>query len=264
MTRVQTPNLTSYDFVKAAALLLMIADHIGYFFFPDDMWWRALGRLSAPIWLFLIGYARSRDLSWQLWGGALVLMAVNFICGIGIFPVYILGSMLLFRLIIDPVMNFLKKDERSLYPVTLVVLALTLITSSLFEYGMEGFIFVMAGYLSRNRLEMGFSHNKLTVFLLVVAFAHYLASTMMFFSSFTLYQEIFIGLAMVGIMLGLGEFRPAEYPRLTGTLPRTATWLLQFFGRWSLEIYVVHLAALHLYALLSGAPGYNLFYFRFW
>ena len=55
-------SITSYDILKTFAVLTMIIDHIGLYFFPDEMWWRVIGRLSFPVWLFLIGYAQSRDI----------------------------------------------------------------------------------------------------------------------------------------------------------------------------------------------------------
>ena len=253
MTRAQTSNLTSYDFVKFTALALMIVDHIGYFFYPDEMWLRAVGRLSAPMWLFLIGYARSRDLPWQMWAGTVLLMLVNYSVGKDILPVYIIGSMLLFRIILDPVMNFIRRDTKSLYPLTAVLFALTALTAPLFEYGAEGFIVVMAGYICRNKEEMGFGSNRIALYMITAAAAH-LASVYLFFfgSDFSPVHYIFVALGLVVIMLGLSRFRPAEYPGLTQNIPYLLIAFVQFCGRRTLEIYVVHLAAFHLIAAYSG------------
>ena len=60
-------ELTSYDLLKSLAVILMICDHIGYFFFPEEMWFRTLGRLCLPIWFFLIGYARGDEVSKLFW-----------------------------------------------------------------------------------------------------------------------------------------------------------------------------------------------------
>ncbi len=32
--------LTAYDLLKTLAIILMVVDHIGAYFFPDQMWWR--------------------------------------------------------------------------------------------------------------------------------------------------------------------------------------------------------------------------------
>ena len=55
MDKALPKNITSYDLFKTLALVLMIADHIGFYFYPNELWLRAFGRLSAPMWLFLIG-----------------------------------------------------------------------------------------------------------------------------------------------------------------------------------------------------------------
>lgn len=264
ITRGLTANLTSYDFLKFAAIVLMIADHIGHFYYPDEMWLRAIGRLSAPIWFFLIGFARTRDLSWPLWAGVAILSLTNFVCGLNMLPVTILGSMLLFRMILDPVMNHLKHDPKSLYPLVAVLTVLSLLTTLIFEYGTVGFIPVMAGYLCRNREEMGFNKSRLTTFLLVTAFLYFLSVIFLHFPDFDRTQKIFVGLGLTVLMLGLGKFRPAEYPALTEKMPRPVTGILQFGGRWSLEIYAAHLVVMHLLALYNGAPGYTPFELRIW
>lgn len=257
--RQLSSNLTSYDFVKFAALALMVVDHVGHFFYPDEMWLRAIGRLSAPIWLFLIGYARSRDLPWAMWAGTILLLAVNYIVGKEILPVYIIGSMLLFRFILDPVMNYIRRDPKSLYPLVAVLLALTVLTAPLFEYGAEAFIAVMAGYICRNRAEMGFDSNRIATFMMVAAFTHFLSVYFFFFGNdFSSAQYMFVGLGLVCVMLGLSYFKPAEYPALTQNLPRPLTAFVQFCGRWTLEIYVVHVAAFHFIALYNGDDRFKL------
>ena len=42
------------DFLKFIAMLTMLIDHIGFLFFPSQIVWRIIGRLSFPIFAFLI------------------------------------------------------------------------------------------------------------------------------------------------------------------------------------------------------------------
>ncbi len=42
------------DFLKFVAMLTMLIDHIGYLFFPSAIWLRVIGRISFPIFAFLI------------------------------------------------------------------------------------------------------------------------------------------------------------------------------------------------------------------
>ena len=48
------------DWWKLAGLALVLADHYGLFFDPDTDGWRVVGRIAAPIFFFLIGFARTR------------------------------------------------------------------------------------------------------------------------------------------------------------------------------------------------------------
>jgi hypothetical protein len=64
------------DWLKTAAIILVTADHIGHFFIADDRWWSVFGRLAAPTFFFLIGYAHTRTvpLRWICLGVILTLL----------------------------------------------------------------------------------------------------------------------------------------------------------------------------------------------
>jgi hypothetical protein len=55
-------SLTNYH-IKLLAAALMVIDHVGYVFFPDAVGFRILGRLSFPLfaWLLAQGEAHTRD-----------------------------------------------------------------------------------------------------------------------------------------------------------------------------------------------------------
>ena len=159
MSKPLSPVLTSYDFLKAAALVLMIVDHIGYFFYPDDMWWRAVGRMSAPVWLFLVGYARSRDVGARMWAGMAVLVVSNYVFGMPVLPLNILGTIIVCRLAIDPMMGFIRRHPSMLYPVLVLLFVGGVFTFMTVEYGTTAMMMVMTGYLVRNHEEMAMRKN---------------------------------------------------------------------------------------------------------
>jgi len=69
--------ITRLDILKSVALLIMIIDHLGYYFFPDQILWRAIGRAGLPVWFFLAGYSRPTRL-WEpslILGGSLICLA---------------------------------------------------------------------------------------------------------------------------------------------------------------------------------------------
>ena len=62
-----------------------------------------------------------------------------------------------------------------------------------------------------------------------------------------------VGYSVIGYVLY--RFQAHEYPALTQALPLAVVRSLQFFGRYTLEIYVVHVALLGvLQKVLSDGP----------
>lgn len=58
------PTVGSTDLLKLAGLVLVVVDHVGLFFAPDQEAWRVAGRCAAPIFFFLIGYTGARPVPW--------------------------------------------------------------------------------------------------------------------------------------------------------------------------------------------------------
>ncbi len=138
-------NLTSYDLLKSFAVLLMLVDHVGYYFAPDEAWLRVAGRFCVPVWFFLIGYARSRDLSPRLWVGAAILVIASGVTGMGFFPFNMLVTIIILRLGLDAVMAGTQQSRQALWQIGVLFLALTFITAYAFEYGTLAFVMAMFG-----------------------------------------------------------------------------------------------------------------------
>ncbi len=261
MTKPLPQSLTSYDFLKCTALLLMVIDHIGYYFFPDDLTWRAVGRFSAPIWLFLVGYAQSRDLSPKLWIGMIVLLFANYVVGQGILPINILGTIILCRLALDPVMAVIKRTPDMIYPFTALLFFATFITFPAFEYGTSALLLVMVGYLARNREVMGFNKDQLLQFAGIAVLCYGFYEGVLFFS-FDMVTRGLVIFGLVCLMIALTGFRRREYPALTEKLPAPLGGLIRLGGRRTLEFYVLHLLIFKAMALAMGLEGYGLFNFH--
>lgn len=254
-------NLTSYDLLKTLAMVLMIVDHLGYYFFPDLLWFRAFGRLSAPIWLFLVGYSRSRDFSTRMWVSIFVLTLSSYVVGLPILPLTILVTILIARAILDPLMQAIRKTPQILYPVCTVLFLMTIPTFPLFEYGSVVMMIVMLGYLVRHKDEVPFRKDQIFTFAIVAAASHVFYETMVFFN----FDKIQTGLVAIGtlsLLTALLRFRPIEYPDLTARLPVAVTWILQLCGRRSLELYVIHIVLFRFVALALGYEGFSFLNFH--
>jgi len=249
-------EITSYDLLKALAVLLMIIDHVGYYFFPEEGWLRLIGRMCVPMWFFLIGYAQSRDLGLTLWGGALILVLANVITGMTVIPLNILGSMILVRLLLDPVMKLALRSVSALFGIGFILMFLILPSSVLTEYGTLGLLLAMYGYMVRRKGEFSNQLEEIFPFAAYVVFVFTVFQMVNF--GFDQQQVIVLGSGIAVVMAALYLFRPATFPGLTAALPGPAVWLVQLLGRRTLEIYVLHLVAFKLAALYLGDPRLGL------
>lgn len=252
-----SPNLTSYDLLKSLALLLMVVDHIGYYFYPENEWFRVVGRASMPIWMFLIGYAHTRDLSKPLWVGAGVLIAANVILGGGIFPLNILVTIILIRLVLDRVASVTFKNwEMALYGA-FVLSTLVICTYFFSEYGTTALLIAMAGYLARNGSNINMSGRAQRIFMGYSVVFYALSQVVIFDFDKVVAQSMVVAIGASAILLHY--FVPKEVPEVEEKMPRFAVLALQFGGRYTLEIYVVHLILFKLAACLYGFQHYGWF-----
>jgi hypothetical protein len=222
---------------------------------------RILGRLSAPIWLFLVGYAQSRDFSTRMWVGILVLMLSSYSVGLSILPISILGTIVIGRLMIDPVMNAIRRTPQTLYAIAFILFSMTFVTLPLFEYGSSVLMIVMLGYMVRNRDSLPFSKSDILQFAMVAAAAHLFFQGFVFFS-FTTPQFLFVIVTTIALFIALLKFRSVEYPAVTEKTPGFITFLIQVCGRRTLEIYVLHLVIFRFIAIAMGVEGLSWFNFH--
>ncbi|MCB9989546.1 MAG: hypothetical protein H6868_09495 [Rhodospirillales bacterium] len=262
MSKSIPKDLTSYDFLKMFAVLLMIVDHVGYYFFPDDMWWRVAGRLCVPMWFFLIGYARSRDLGPKLWIGALVLAAFNPVAGIPIFPLNILATMICIRLLIDPVMDHARKNPSYLWALGVIMVLLALPTNGFSEYGTLGLLVALFGYLMRHRdEELWKPLEKHVDPFLAFILVGFLVIQLLTFGFSGAQLQVFV-VEMVIVFGVLYFFKPQTYPRLTEKMPGPVAGIIRLFGRRTLEIYVLHLMLFKVLGMFLDPVRFPLFQFH--
>lgn len=255
-TKTLPREITSYDLLKTFAVITMIIDHLGMYFFPDDMWWRAVGRLSFPVWLFLIGYAQSRDISPKLLIGAGILVVSTFIAGEAVFAMNILVSIALVRLVLDPIMRFAQKGSEYLWGIAAATILLYVPTGMSFDYGSLGLVFAMLGYMVRNRenLKLGQTERSFMIF---AGISYVVIQYFMF--GFTHLQLALTAVGIAFVCQMLVRFESKTYPDLTRALPSPVGGLLRLCGRRTLEIYVLHLLVFKFAALALGLGDLGLF-----
>jgi hypothetical protein len=149
-TRAPRP-VDNNDWLKTAAIILVSVDHIGYFFIEDAQWWSVFGRLAAPTFFFLIGYAQTRTvpLHWVWLGVILTLLESWNADWIWVAP-NILLSFALIRLA-RPYVQFLVQHHGWVAFALLVCAAVAVlpIAAKLVDYGSEGWLWALFGFYQR-------------------------------------------------------------------------------------------------------------------
>lgn len=242
MKKILTKEITAYDLLKTAAVLFMLFDHVGHHFYPEEMWFRVIGRLSVPIWFFLVGYAKTNEKPLYLWAAAILVQCSSLISGQYFFPLNILFTVLIYRHFrAGFILNALKSLE-GMRGVFLILLLSTLVTGVVFEYGAFGLLFVIVGYIVRNKEEvLSKIDSKYIGLFIALAFFFYFLIQGLGLPTFTWPQAfVFMG-GLILLELWMWRFDGRAYVNLSRIMPRAFIWMIHITGRKTLEIYVVHL-----------------------
>jgi hypothetical protein len=232
-------DITTNDLLKTAALLFMFTDHAGFYFYPDEVWFRVIGRFSAPFWFFLIGYADTRTVQRGIWIGAVLVALTWIVSGQYIFPLNILFALAFGRLMLDGLMLRALKDKQSLWGIYTMLFFLSFPSVAAFEYGTLGIMFVVAGFLVRHRIELNIPRKVVAGALAISGLS--IAGVQIFLMppmTGEQYLVLFGGMALVCATLYF--FKAKTLPLLTKALG-PLSHIVKFTGRRTLEIYVVHL-----------------------
>jgi hypothetical protein len=133
-SRVITKDLTRLDLIKGLSMFVMITDHVGYYFFPTNLWFRAFGRIDFPVWFFLPGYSKSRAFEWSWIIGGLILQVGNILAGLSLMPVNAIFTIMLIRFTVDRLAGYMLSREVRLATVYKLLALLGAVT--LASYGL--------------------------------------------------------------------------------------------------------------------------------
>ncbi len=240
--------VTTTDAWKLVGLAFVLVDHTGLFFDPENTWWRLFGRIAAPIFFFLIGFARARAVPWTWLAFGVALTIADYLASESLAEttVNILVHFALLRWLLLPLW------ERWVMPhpwrvAALAALCLPLIpyTDTVLEYGTEGWLWALFGLAHRLATERGDAQTSWTRHgVAATAGIAYVVREIHDYGFNALQSAILV--AMVATMvLFLCGFRRAD---LDWQPPQPVAGLLRFCGRYSLEIYAISLLAMQLLA----------------
>ncbi len=230
-------RVSSTDWLKLVGIAAFLIDHIGLFFIVDDEWWRVLGRVAAPIFFFLIGFARSRNVpvSWIVWG--VILTGIDWWLD-GDFTLNILLNFAFIRL----ALRFLDKAGPNpsawlLATISLFSIVMLPFADFVFEYGAQGWLWALFGFTQRLWRDGQTQYEKLRfAFAFVAAFAY--AFVEIEWHDFEGLAAVACGVAVLCLTLVLLSFnRAVSTWQPLALLAPAIVWV----SHYSLEIYAISL-----------------------
>src|ERR1700757_2996702 len=263
------PAVDNTDWLKTAAIIFVSAGHFGFFFMEDELWWSVFGRLAAPPFFFLVGYAQSRTVPLHWIGiGVILTLLESWNADWSWVAPNILLSFVLIRIARPYVQMFLQNRGWLAFVVLVsVLLALLPAAAKIFDYGAEGWLWALFGLWQRRYLD-GMSATTggtraspaptltatdaaglMRLLACLVAAVVFVWQEQKEFSFPAVHLAVIIlGLGVLSISLclftrGESRFQPPE--KIASTL--------RFVGRHTLEIYAIQLAGSEL--LVKSVPG---------
>jgi hypothetical protein len=266
-SRSSPPAVDNTDWLKAAGIVLVSVDHFGYFFMEDELWWSAFGRLAAPTFFFLLGFAQTRalPLHW-IWIGVVLTLLESWNANWTWVAPNILLSLALIR-IARPYVQILvqRKGWGGFFLVVCGLLVVLPITSRIVDYGSEGWLWALCGLCQRMYVDgrtvvdaRGAAQNSvplvwtitenvalMRLVACVVAAVVYVWQEQREYLFPTFQFAVFIlGIGASSVILCLFHRGPSRIQP-----PVAIAGFLRFIGRHTLEIYAIQLAG---YELLSS------------
>jgi hypothetical protein len=258
-TPVRDRPVTTTDVLKLVGVVTLLIDHYGLFYRPDETAWRLVGRTAAPIFFFLMGFARTRSVPWTWLGFGAAITALNFAAAKGwqSTTVNILFNFALLRIAVLPLVDRYVLSR----PVPLALLSIACVllipaTDEVLEYGTEGWLWAFFGLAHRRALENpGLRAEWTRVGLAAIAALAYIRREIHDYA-FDVVQSAVLVMLVGAIVLILIRFRRTA---LAWQPPAPFAAALRLCGRHSLEIYAITLLAMQAHTLLfpsgHGAQG---------
>lgn len=256
-----TPHaVDNTDWLKIAAIILVVVDHIGYFFIEDDQWWSVFGRLAAPTFFFLLGFAQTRTvpLHW-IWLGVILTLLDSWNGGWTWVAPNILLSFALIRIARPYVQIRMQRHGWAAFAVLVsALLAVLPIAEKIVDYGAEGWLWALFGIYQRMYIDGRLATNVDGTAQSSTPPAHAMtenAGLMRLLACFVaaviyVWQEqrefSFSQIHFVAFILGVGVLSLSLCLFLRGPSriqpPESMVGALRFIGRRTLEIYAIQLA----------------------
>jgi hypothetical protein len=254
-----SPTIDNTDWLKFAAIILVAIDHFGYFFVDDAQWWYVLGRLAAPVFFFLIGFAHSRTIpvSW-IWLGVILTLLESWNDNWSWVTPNILLSFALIRISHHYVQELLLRYSWTTFALLVTaLLAILPLAAEMVDFGAEGWLWSLFGLCQRMHVDRATNNvrqkrdqalkpawrtmtesNLMRLMACLIAASIYLWQEQLEFG----FSDIQLASCIFGISI-LSSILIFFRRGLSGVQPpKPIAQALRFTGRHTLEIYAIQLA----------------------
>ncbi len=256
----KTPVVDNADWLKTTAILLVAIGHFGYFFMDDADWWSVFGRMAAPVFFFLMGYAQSRTIPFRwIWLGVILTLLDSWNNEWTWMAPNILLGMVLIRIARPHVKVLLHRYGWLAFAILVCVLfAMLPVAANIVDYGAEGWLWALFGLCQRmyvdgrNATGVGGAAQYPEMFLpsvvpyvgLMRLLACIVAAVVYVWQEQLVFLFSQVQLATVTISIGILSVGLCMFIRGPSRVqpPQPIARTLHFIGWHTLEIYVIQLA----------------------
>ena len=222
--------INSHDLVKVIAVITMIVDHVGMYLFPHELTFRAIGRMAAPLFFFLIGYTLQYRFKAKLLAYGLLLSSIYLQLSVKYQPIDILLNFILIRFII-PIANLANQSITNKIITFMLLFCLAYFIHIPVEYGIFGLLISLGGYLLAKQ-------DPLAKAWIIASMLAYILDCHLTFPFHGVNFIMVIALSSINC-LWMCHYSLKTYNTVTFCRP-----ILLFISRYSLEIYVSHIIIL--------------------
>src|SRR5271166_3501339 len=246
------------DWLKTAAIILVAVDHFGHFFMEDDRWWAVFGRLAAPTFFFLMGYAQTRTIPrYWIWLGVILTLLNSWNADWTWVAPNILLSLVLIRMARPYAQILVQRYGWAALALLVCALLVALApAANIVDYGAEGWLWALFGLCQRRYVDgksaagegsgargsswsaQAMTQNAMRLTACFVAAVVYVWQEQKEFSFPAIHLAVVIlGVGVLSLTLCLFRRGPSSVQP-----PRPIADVLRFIGRHTLEIYALQLA----------------------
>ena len=218
-------HYNNYDLMKSIAFILMVIDHIGYYFFPQFYFFRAIGRGSALIFALLFGVTNHKKNN-KILIFALLTAVVIYYFERCIIPINILFNFYLAYFLLKPVENMYYNHVYLFNFILILLIPISFITNLFIEYGLFFVFLVFCGKLMAKEAKT--LRDKSTA--ISILFLFFLYQVMNF--GFGIINMLIVAAIFYIIFKNIYNFKIKDLEE---------NKILLFISRHSLELYTIHI-----------------------